>query len=622
MSMAPVAHAQPEIDKTKQSFDQSILGLFGKYCFRCHGKTDPSSEIDLQSDENPRMIADNAQLWNRVREQIESESMPPDDERQPNEEERGLLLEFLNRTLSQDRCGGDLDPGVPSVRRLNHFEYNRCLSNLLGMPIEIAKDFAPDPNSFGFLNNAAALEMDPVLVTQYYGAAEQALDRLIATGDNGHTQYAVIFGREQRDARPERVRTRTRLIEFATRAFRRPLAADDPIIDRWMEVYDAAYAQEKSHVRAMKYPLISILISPRFLVRAEADEPDESGVYRVDDYDLASRLSFFLWSESPDETLLELARDGKLSSDEGLRTQARRMLQDDKRDGLLTGFFEQWLSIVELDSHPVDSSTFPAFNDDLRDSMKEEVRQFIDEVVRENRSINELIDADYIYVDARLAELYAFPEPAEKGFARLSLAAADRGIRGGVLTSAAILTLLSDPARTNVPKRGKFVASVLLGAPPPPPPPNVPPLEATEGSDEPLTTRARLERHRSSPQCAACHAKMDPLGFALENFDAIGRWREHENGIAIDASGTLVSGEAFDGVTELKQVLKEHDREFAQSLTESLMIYALGRGLTADDQCAVQEILRATQSEGYRFGDIVAGVATSLPFTHRRNADF
>jgi hypothetical protein len=615
------AYAQPEIDKTKQSFDQSILGLFSKYCFRCHGKVDPSAEIDLQTDENPRLIAENAELWERVRDQIESGAMPPEDKPQPNDEQRGLLLEFLNRTLSEDRCGGELDPGEPSVRRLNRFEYNRCLSELLGMPIEIADDFPPDPNSYGFLNNASALELDTVLVTQYYQSAKQAINDLVATASVGNNAYDAIFLRKPHEPSPDRSQTRAALIEFAGRAFRRPLAADDTLIERWLTIYDNAIKQNKSHVEAMTYPLISILISPRFLLRAEVANVDADAVYRVDDHDLATRLSFFLWSQSPDAELRDIAATGKLSSDQTLREQARRMLRDDRVDGLLTAFFEQWLSLSELESHPVDAGTFPQFNDELKRSMKSEVRATINEIVRENRSIVELIDAEYVYIDQRLATHYGLPHPDRDQLTRITLDPAMRGVRGGVLTSAAVLTLLSDPARTNVPKRGKFVASVLLASPPPPPPPNVPPLEATEASDQPQTTRARLEQHRRDPQCASCHAKMDPLGFALENYDAIGRWRDTEHGIPIDASGTLAD-ESFDGVRELKMMLKQHDHEFAKSLVESLMIYALGRGLNKDDQCAIDKIIKATQPAGYRFGDIVENIVISLPMTHRRNPEF
>jgi Protein of unknown function (DUF1592)/Protein of unknown function (DUF1588)/Protein of unknown function (DUF1585)/Protein of unknown function (DUF1587)/Protein of unknown function (DUF1595)/Planctomycete cytochrome C len=626
------AIAQPEVDKTKMSYDQTIQGLLRRYCFRCHDSSDPSAEVDLESDNDVAKIVANDQLWLRVREQVASESMPPESEGQPSDEDREAMVQFFDKVLAPKECGtseSSSDPGKPLARRLNRLEYNRTLSELLEIKVRQADDFPADPNSYGFQNNSESLEMDPVLVDRYYSAAEQILASLIQDRRKHPKAFQTVFGMKPDEVSVSREKVEQHLHDFATRAFRRPLAGDDPSLKRWMEVYDRAIKEGNDCAAAMKYPLTAILISPRFLIRIETDRPDTEDAYPVDDYDLASRLSYFLWAGPPDRELLDLAASGRLHEPEVLRKQVKRLLLDAKSDGLILGFFDSWLQLTELDSHSVDAESFPEFTPQLRESMKREVRHFSRDAIRENRSIMEFINSDYTFVDETLAAHYGVSEQFAKSGSTKSSSSGSMhrmqwkdGQRGGLLTSAAVLTLLSDPARTNVPKRGKFIAGTILGSPPPPPPPNVPELKAIDGNDQPMTNRQRLEKHREDPQCAGCHAKMDPLGFALENYDAIGRWRDQEYGIPVDASGQWLDGETFNGPQELKQVLAKHQEEFAKAFTESLLIYALGRGLTRDDRCVVEDAVESARKNDWRIHALIKSMVTSRPFTHRRNPDF
>ncbi len=360
---------------------------------------------------------------------------------------------------------------------------------------------------------------------------------------------------------------------------------------------------------------VAVLISPRFLIRVEANRPDQEEPYLVDDFELATRLSFFLWSSPPDEQLLEVASRGALNQQDELLKQTRRMMADPKSQALADNFFGQWLSLRDLKSHSPDPKVFPQFDEELRSAMTAELRGLLKEVIQQNRPITDLIDADYTYLNERLAKHYEIPNVTGTEVRRVALS--DRR-RGGILTSAGWNMLLADPTRTNVPRKGNFLASHILGAPPPPPPPNVPSLDASAKDGKPQSLRQLLELHRSQASCANCHAKMDPLGFALENYDAIGRWRTHDGEFEIDASGDLISGEHFQGPVELKDLLIQKKEAFGKVLIKNLMIYAYGRGLQGRDECETRGILQASIANEYRFGSIVEAVVQSFPFDIER----
>jgi len=399
---------------------------------------------------------------------------------------------------------------------------------------------------------------------------------------------------------------------FATRAFRKPVSEEQ--VERLAKVFDAADAKGQPYEEGVKLALQAVLISPRFLFRIEDDRPAESnGAHRLSDFDLAARLSYFLWSSMPDEPLAALARAGKLSDPAVVDAQVARMLRSPKARALTDNFAEQWLTLRNLDTIEKDKVLFPDFDPALRKAMGDEAALFFEMLLREDRSVLELIDADYTYVNARLAKHYGIEGITGTQMKKVQLPDHNRG---GVLGMAGILAIAANPGRSNVPKRGKWVLEQLLGESPPPPPPNVAelPRDKTAG-----TLRERLEKHRADPGCASCHKQMDPIGFGLENFDALGRWRTSEDGRAIDASGVLPGGARFSGPAELKKVLLATRQDaFVRNLAERLLTYALGRGLEPYDEPAVDGITRALAANGYRASVLIGEVVRSYPFQHRR----
>jgi hypothetical protein len=332
--------------------------------------------------------------------------------------------------------------------------------------------------------------------------------------------------------------------------------------------------------------------------------------------ELASRLSFFLWSSIPDEELHELAAAGSLQEPGVLEAQVRRMLADDRSESLVSNFAGQWLYLRNLDSITPDNRLFPDFDDNLRQALRKETELFVESIIREDRSVLDLVDADYSYLNERLAKHYGIPHVYGSRFRRVSLDAASH--RGGLLRHGSVLMVTSYATRTSPVLRGRWVLENMLGSPPPPPPPNIPDLEDNTVSAS-LTLRERLEQHRADEACATCHNLIDPVGFALENFDAVGRWRETENGQPISATGSLSDGTEFVGVSGLEQALLKRPEWFVQTLTEKLMTFALGRGLEHYDAPAVRRIVRDAGKEGYRFSKIIVGIAQSVPFQMRKS---
>ncbi|MFO0945847.1 MAG: DUF1592 domain-containing protein [Planctomycetota bacterium] len=401
---------------------------------------------------------------------------------------------------------------------------------------------------------------------------------------------------------------------FATRAFRRPVPPEE--VARYLKLYDLARTEGDGFEQGIQLALQGILVSPHFLFRIEVDKDpkDPKAIHPITDFELATRLSYFLWSTMPDEELFALAREGKLREGDNLASQIKRMLADPKSKEFVENFAGQWLQLRSLMLLAPDTKRFPEFDDSLRAAMREETLLFFETVMKEDRSILDFIDADFTYLNGRLAKHYGIPGVDGSEFRRVAL---PPGPRGGILTQASILTVTSNPTRTSPVKRGKWILEELLGEPPPPPPPNVPELEA-QGQSLTGTLRQKMEQHRSNPSCASCHARLDPLGFGLENFNAIGGWRDKEGDFPIDASGELPDGSRFQGPAELKQILKSKQAEFRRCLTEKMLTYALGRGLEYYDQCAVDEIVEALAADGNRFSRLILEVASSEPFQQRR----
>ena len=399
---------------------------------------------------------------------------------------------------------------------------------------------------------------------------------------------------------------------LARRAYRRPVTETD--LTSLMSFYDAG-RREGSFERGIELATRAVLVSPKFVFRVERDPAGVTpgSPYRVSDVDLASRLSFFLWSSIPDDELLDLASRGQLSKPAVLDAQVRRMLADPRAQALVDNFAGQWLHIRNLRNTTPDKNDFPDFDDNLRQAFARELELFVGSVIAEDRSVLDLMTADYTFVNERLAKHYRIPNVYGPDFRRVSL---KQDARRGLLGKGGVLTLTSHADRTSPVVRGKWILDNLLGTPPPPAPAVVPPFPE-EVPGVPSTVRARMEQHRANPACAGCHKVMDPLGLALENFDAVGAWRTRESGIAIDASGVLTDGTKIDGVAALRDALVRRPDVLVGTMTEKLMTYGLGRTLEYQDMPAVRAIVRSSARDNYRFSSLVGGIVSSVPFQMR-----
>ncbi len=408
------------------------------------------------------------------------------------------------------------------------------------------------------------------------------------------------------------------LTSLARRAFRRPISHAD--VEPLMALYQEG-RREGDFETGIQFALQGVLIDPEFLFRVERD-PDgvaPGTAFALSDVELASRLSFFLWSTIPDDELLAVAERGTLRDRDTLREQVSRMLRDPRSDALVENFFGQWLLLRNMSTASPDPDAYLEFDDNLREAMARETALFVESQVRDDRSALDLLRAEYTYLNERLARHYGVPHVYGNHFRRVAVDAD----RGGLLGQGSILTVTSYPNRTSPTKRGLWVLENLLGSPPPPPPPDVPGLPDAdhEGTGRVLSMRERMELHRTSPVCASCHQLMDPLGFSLENFDGIGAWRTQERGAPIDASSTLPDGTSFEGLAGLRDLLLGRQERFAETVTEKLLTYALGRGVEYADRPAVRAIVRQAAGDDYRWSSLIVGIVDSTPFQMRRSRE-
>jgi hypothetical protein len=427
--------------------------------------------------------------------------------------------------------------------------------------------------------------------------------------------------RDEAEASADEVACATRILStLGRRAYRGDFTPDDQKV--LLDFFRRGRADGKTFESGIDLALRRLLASPKFVFRVEPDPASVApgAVYALNDSELASRLSFFLWSSLPDDELLTLAARRRLHEPQTLERQVRRMLADPKAQSLVDNFVGQWLQLRNLRNKQPNSHEFPDFDDNLRRALDTELEMFFASILREDRNVLDLMTADYTFVNERLAKHYGIPNIYGSHFRRVTLTD-DR--RKGLLGKGAILLVTSHAHRTSPVLRGKWVLENVLGTPPPPPPDVVPPFEEEAGAAKPKSVRERMENHRRNPACASCHRMIDPAGLALENFDATGAWRTRDGGTRgtpVDASGQLVDGTRINGVVELRQALLREPSTFVRTLTEKLMTYALGRGLTASDMPAVRAIVRNAEKDQYRFSALVLGVVRSVEFQKRLKA--
>ena len=427
-----------------------------------------------------------------------------------------------------------------------------------------------------------------------------------------------IFVCKPATAKEEDPCARKILSNLAFHAYRRPVTDAD--LKPLLSFYQTG-RHEGTFDNGIEFALRALLVAPDFLFRVERDpsQAPTDGVYRVNDYELASRLSFFLWSTIPDDELLRLAGQGKLKDPEVLSAQVKRMIEDKRSTALVNNFAGQWLFLRNLAQVTPDQDVFPKFDTSLRNSFERETQLFFNAILRENRPVTDLLSADFTFLNQRLAEHYGIPNVYGSQFRRVTLTDPNRG---GLLGQGSILTVTSYPNRTSVVQRGKWVLENLLGTPPPPPPPDIPALEAHAKDGKTLTMRQQMEQHRANPTCASCHSRMDPIGFSLENFDGTGAYRAKDGGTAIDASGKMPDGKTFTGAAGLKALLLTgHRDEFLTTFTEKMMTYALGRGVESSDEPAIRAVIRDASKRNTSISDIITAIVNSQQFQMRRTRE-
>ena len=589
------------------NYDKDIRPLLDKYCDSCHGAKKQSGGVNLSGFDTPHSLQRDLDMWRHALLQLREHTMPPMDKPQLEAKERELLIEWLKQTLDNFADSAvPTDPGRTVIHRLNRLEYNNTVRDLLGATGKPADKFPADGGGGGgFDNNADTLFVPPILMERYLEAADEVLKEA--------PPEKLFIARPDKKRKAE-VAARLIIERLGSRAFRRPIAKEET--DRLMNLYNGAAKRGASFEDAVKLAMKAILISPHFLFRIEREQVGDKP-YPISDFELASRLSYFLWSSMPDGELLGLASQKKLRDPKIWEAQVKRLIADEKFTQSAQSFSEQWLHTRELYgvSQP-DPKKFPQFTPALRDAMAQEITQFFASIVRDDKSVFDLLNADYTFVNEDLAKHYGIEGVTGEAMRRISL----KGIpRGGILTTAAVLTVTSYPQRTSPVLRGKWVLEEILGTPAPPPPPNAGALPANDAVKDGLTFRQRLEEHRKKPECAGCHARMDPIGFGLENYDSIGHWRDEIGGGPVDAAGVLATGEKFTGAAELKALLKQRRDDFAHNLTEKMLAYALGRGLEPADVPTVRALSKKLAASDFKAQTLMLEIAKSFPFQYRKN---
>lgn len=606
---ADVADAEARRKEVRETFTKEIVPFLKAHCHECHGSKKRKAGVDFVKMATRPEAADYRRVWQLALASVRDHEMPPREaDRQPSESERKQFADWIGtiKFLSVK------DPGAFVIRRLTKAEYGNTLRDLLGVDPAVAAELPEDVPGAGYMN-----ALSPLQTEQFLGVAQAALDQALGPVGKPTKLAKSLLGEPPSPRSDAREAARKVARSFARSAFRRPPSEDE--IEMLLKVFDLGRESQLAYPAALRLMLKAVLVSPQFLfiTPAQAAEPGQA-IVPLDDYQLASRLSYFLWATMPDAELLSLADKGKLHEPAVLRAQVKRLLADKRSRALFDGFGAQWLGVGGLKEKTFDTAKFPQMTPALRAAMYDEARLFFESIVRENRSVVSFVNGDYTYLNGTLAPLYGL-EKQVKGpeMRRVKLADANRG---GILGMPGVLAVTSMPERTSAVKRGVWVLEQVLGQHVPPAPANVPTLEKQDRQKVAnLTLRQRTELHRTNPACANCHKLLDPIGFGLENFDAIGRWRDRDDsGGAIDAAGELPGGKRFTTPKELKAIIASRSDDLARNLTEKLLAYALCHELEGYDQLIADQLAETLARDGYRMQTLITEIVTSYPFLNRR----
>ena len=580
-----------------------------RYCLECHSGEKPKASLDLSRFDSMDKILSEALLWDDILIQLSQGDMPPKEADLPTLNERSEFINRVESSLQKAACQSGPHAGPAVLRRLNRAEYSASVRDLLDIHFDAGEALPSDGSGGeGFDNASETLFISPIHAEKYMDAARVAVEYAFA---DPRSLRRFLVAEPDEKTSPE-VAARRVIEDFLPRAFRRSIPESE--ILEYLALFHAAYKADPSFMVAIRLTLQAVLISPKFLFIAE--EPNfDSKPHKVTDHELASRLSYFLWGSLPDDELLKAADEGNLSDSRILQEQFKRMLGSQnsrKVRNFSQNFVEQWLGTRALGREFKPDKSIRGYDSELEGGMKYEPVFFFHEILTENRSLLDLLKADYTYVNRRLARHYRIKGEFREQPKRVQLT--DENRRGGLLSMAAVLAVSSYPHRTSPVLRGKWILQTILGDPPPPPPPNVPELEESASSVSSESLRQRLELHRQNVACAQCHDRIDPLGFGLENYGVLGRWRDKYEGHTVDARGALPDGTTFSGPAELKLALLGRKDQFVRHLTKKMLGYALGRGLTYYDYCAVNSIVDKLRANDYRSHHLLFGIIQSVPF--------
>ena len=577
----------------REFFRGRVTPFVETYCIACHQNKRPTRagvnfSPALKDPGHPAFT----EQWKKAAARVKAHDMPPQGVPQPSDADRLMFGDWLVKLkyLSQK------DPGPFVIRRLTKTEYGNTLHDLFGVEPSVADGLPDEVSGEGYLNSLSAIQLE-----QYLKIADKVLEQV--------AKRNRLFGKHVGSAR-EVARS------LAKKAYRRPPTSAE--LDVLVAAFDLGKRNNLPYQNSLHLMLKAVLISPQFLFITPVETAAGSGIIPLDDYQLASRLSYLLWATMPDDQLMALAENGTLHQPAVLDAQVLRLLKDPHSRALFDGFGAQWLGVGGLKRQVFDPAMFPQMTAQLRTAMYDEARLFFESIVRENKSVVRFVDSDYTYVNGTLAPIYGLEKTVTgPGMQRVNLS---DGNRGGILGMPGVLAGTSFPNRTSAVKRGVWVLEQVLGEHVPAAPPNVPQLDQQDlAAVKNMTLRERTELHRTNPVCANCHRVLDPIGFGLENFDAIGRWRDRDsNGKAIDAAGELPGGERFSSPKDLKAIIAGRTDALSRNLVEKLLAYALGRRLEGYDEIVVDNLVQEVAGDGYRMQALIKSVVTSYPFTNRR----
>jgi hypothetical protein len=594
-------------------FRRNASPLLQKFCYECHDQDRQKGGVEVHHLTDTDSALSHHRFLENIAHQVESGDMPPEDDVDvlPTPAERSQLVHEIQAVLRKLKSGDfPRNPGRTTIRRLNRNEYNYTIRDLFGVNFQAGREFPADgAGGEGFDNVGDSLFIPPILMEKYFEASRKVIESIYATPA---TLNRALVSKPGKSLTPNAA-ARNTLNYHASLAFRRRVTDSD--LAAMLKLFDSNLAAGKSYEDSIRAPLQALLLHPAFLFRIENDVPGQSE-WRISEFELATRLSYFLWSSMPDRRLFKLADEGKLSTPAILAAEVDRLLADPRSEAISRHFAGQWLGFEELrEVAEPDATRFPTFTPTLRSAMYLESVAFFNHIIRDNRPVTDLIQSDYTFVNAELAKHYNFPAVQGSQLQKIQLKDPNRG---GIIGHASILTSTSVPLRTSPVKRGKWILDTLLGTPPPPPPPDAGELPADDQSAAGLSFREQLELHRQKPSCAGCHEKIDPLGFGLENFDAIGRWRDTDaNGKPVDSLAVLPGDISFSSPAELKALLLSADELFLRNLVRKMLGYSLGRPLEYYDEPVISELVDELRANQLQIRPLIHAIIRSAPFQNR-----